>query len=437
MVGGAGSKNAMDAIKADDSVLKATIIYPSTQAADGIRLARLLVQGKALADLVEVEVPNRIVLSAPVVTKENVDQYLPTAFASLAVPRTPAPRTSGAGVRIPGARPPTSSPLRHREGDSHHDLDARGHDRLRLHGSRPLAGLASRPAVLRPSGVPRDGPRRRPQSGCRRGRRREVGLGRERHRLARRDRARRHRHHRHRDPGRLARRDRHRRPRGRQARALREAARQHRRRGRGDGGRRREGRREWRLRDGRLHLPPRARGHVRPRPRRRRQDRHRAAGARRATCRTGSSTRPSRSVWRLQKDLAGSGALGDIGAHAIDLAAVHHRHAARPASSGTIETIIKRAPGAREHLRPRRHGRHRARRRSPSTTSPCSPGASTPACSASSRRPGSHRAQERPARRGLRVRRARSPSTSRTSTRSQFYDAHRRAGHRRASPRSS
>ena len=82
MVGGAGSKNAMDAIEADDSVLKATIIYPSTQAADGIRLARLIAQGKALADLVEVEVPNRIVLNAPVVTKENVDKYLPTAFAS-------------------------------------------------------------------------------------------------------------------------------------------------------------------------------------------------------------------------------------------------------------------------------------------------------------------------------------------------------------------
>jgi ribose transport system substrate-binding protein len=82
MVGGAGSKNAMDAIKADNTVLKATIIYPSTQGADGIRLARLVAQGKAMADLVEVEVPNRIVLNAPVVTKENVDKYLPTAFAS-------------------------------------------------------------------------------------------------------------------------------------------------------------------------------------------------------------------------------------------------------------------------------------------------------------------------------------------------------------------
>src|SRR6478752_763352 len=80
MVGGAGSKNAMDAIKADDSVLKATVIYPSTQAADGIKLARLIVQKKAMADLVEVEVPRKITLNAPVVTKENVDQYIGTAF---------------------------------------------------------------------------------------------------------------------------------------------------------------------------------------------------------------------------------------------------------------------------------------------------------------------------------------------------------------------
>ena len=69
-------------IKADNTVLKATVIYPSTQAADGIRLARLLVQGKALGDLVEVEVPRKVKLYAPVVTKDNVDQYLPTAFES-------------------------------------------------------------------------------------------------------------------------------------------------------------------------------------------------------------------------------------------------------------------------------------------------------------------------------------------------------------------
>ena len=82
MVGGAGSKNAMEAIKSGDSVLEATVIYPSTQGADGIALARLVAQGKALSDLVEQDVPSRIVLYAPVVTAENVDEYLPTAFTS-------------------------------------------------------------------------------------------------------------------------------------------------------------------------------------------------------------------------------------------------------------------------------------------------------------------------------------------------------------------
>jgi len=82
MVGGAGSANAMRSIKAGDSPLQATVVYPSTQAADGVRLARLLTQDKALSDLVEVEVPKQITLSAPVVTKDNVDQYLGTAFES-------------------------------------------------------------------------------------------------------------------------------------------------------------------------------------------------------------------------------------------------------------------------------------------------------------------------------------------------------------------
>ncbi|NHA69948.1 substrate-binding domain-containing protein [Phycicoccus flavus] len=82
MVGGAGSANAMRSIKEGGSVLQATVIYPSTQAADGIKLARLLAQEKALGDLVEVEVPREVQLYAPVVTKENVDQFLPTAFES-------------------------------------------------------------------------------------------------------------------------------------------------------------------------------------------------------------------------------------------------------------------------------------------------------------------------------------------------------------------
>jgi len=80
MMGGAGSRSAMEAIEADDTVLKATVIYPSTQAADGVALARLLVQGKTVSDLITPSVPNRIVLDAPVVTKDNVDQFIDLSF---------------------------------------------------------------------------------------------------------------------------------------------------------------------------------------------------------------------------------------------------------------------------------------------------------------------------------------------------------------------
>lgn len=82
MVGGAGSRNAMESIEADDSVLKATVIYPSTQAADGIALARLIAQGKTAGDLITPSVPNRIVLDAPVVTKENVASFIDLSFES-------------------------------------------------------------------------------------------------------------------------------------------------------------------------------------------------------------------------------------------------------------------------------------------------------------------------------------------------------------------
>ena len=82
MVGGAGSANAMREIQDDSGVLKATVIYPSTQGADGVKLARLLVQQKGVADLVEVEVPRMVQLYAPVVTADNVDDYIDTAFES-------------------------------------------------------------------------------------------------------------------------------------------------------------------------------------------------------------------------------------------------------------------------------------------------------------------------------------------------------------------
>jgi ribose transport system substrate-binding protein len=82
LVGGAGSANVMREIKAGNTLTRATVIYPATQGADGIRLARLLEQKKGLGDLVEVEVPRVVQLYAPVVTKENVDQYRPSAFES-------------------------------------------------------------------------------------------------------------------------------------------------------------------------------------------------------------------------------------------------------------------------------------------------------------------------------------------------------------------
>ena len=79
-IGGAGSCNAMDWI--EDGSMEATVIYPPTQAADGIKLARLIAQDKGMSDLVQVEVPKRIVLNAPVVTKDNVDEYRDLCFES-------------------------------------------------------------------------------------------------------------------------------------------------------------------------------------------------------------------------------------------------------------------------------------------------------------------------------------------------------------------
>jgi len=79
-IGGAGSCNAMKWI--EDGEMEATVLYPPTQAADGIKLARLIAQNKGLSDLVQVEVPKRIVLNAPVVTKDNLAEYEPLCFQS-------------------------------------------------------------------------------------------------------------------------------------------------------------------------------------------------------------------------------------------------------------------------------------------------------------------------------------------------------------------
>ena len=63
MVGGAGSANAMRAIQADNTVLKATVTYPPTMAGSAVALARLIAQGRGMGDLVEQEVPASITLA--------------------------------------------------------------------------------------------------------------------------------------------------------------------------------------------------------------------------------------------------------------------------------------------------------------------------------------------------------------------------------------
>ena len=82
MVGGAGSANAMRDIKADNTVLKATVTYSPTMASSAIALARLVAQNKGMGDLVEKEVPTSITLASATITKENVDTYLPLGFES-------------------------------------------------------------------------------------------------------------------------------------------------------------------------------------------------------------------------------------------------------------------------------------------------------------------------------------------------------------------
>jgi ribose transport system substrate-binding protein len=82
MVGGAGSLDAMEIIKADNQPLKATVTYSPTMASSAISLARLVAQSKGMEDLVELQVPKQIILQSETITKENVDQYMPLGFRS-------------------------------------------------------------------------------------------------------------------------------------------------------------------------------------------------------------------------------------------------------------------------------------------------------------------------------------------------------------------
>ena len=80
MVGGAGALSAFQAIKQDNGVLKATVLYPPTMAASAIDLARSLGQSKGISGLSEFEIPAFITLYSAVVDKENISTYMSTGF---------------------------------------------------------------------------------------------------------------------------------------------------------------------------------------------------------------------------------------------------------------------------------------------------------------------------------------------------------------------
>jgi len=80
LVGGAGSKKAMEDIQADNTVMKATVTYSPSMASSAISLARLIGQGRGMADLVELQVPKEIVLASETITKENAGDYLKLGF---------------------------------------------------------------------------------------------------------------------------------------------------------------------------------------------------------------------------------------------------------------------------------------------------------------------------------------------------------------------
>jgi ribose transport system substrate-binding protein len=80
MVGGAGSKAAIAAIAADNTVLKATVTYSPSMASSAISLARLIGQGKGMSDLVELQVPKDITLASETITKANAARYAKIGF---------------------------------------------------------------------------------------------------------------------------------------------------------------------------------------------------------------------------------------------------------------------------------------------------------------------------------------------------------------------
>ena len=232
--------------------------------------------------------------------------------------------------------------------DRHDTRPARGADRVRLHGRGPLAGLAHRAALLRPAAAARAA-RCSPAATRRRSPRPRRTLGwaateTDWRRVVERDddRPGRHLH------ARATRTPRSRSPRSRQASTCCARSRwptrspRPRRWPRRRPARRRAASARW---SGFTYRRVPAIG-LRPAAGRRGPAGRDPARAARSTCRTGSPTRPPPMSWRLEKDKAGSGALGDIGAHVVDLAQ-YITGQRLTGVSGMLETFVDRAPAGR------------------------------------------------------------------------------------------
>ena len=121
----------------------------------------------------------------------------------------------------------------------------------------------------------------------------------------------------------------------------------------------------------------------------------------------------SRWSWRLEKDKAGSGALGDIGAHIIDLAQ-HITGDADHRVPGLLETFVSERPLPAEHVGLCRHRRATGTGAVTVDDAACSWRGSAAERSASSRPPASPTAARTPSGSRSTARTAASRSTSRT-----------------------
>jgi ribose transport system substrate-binding protein len=74
VTGAGGSTQAMDLIK-EGGIYKATFLYNPSMSASAVRLAALIAQNKGMSDLVEPEVPSKIIVAASTVTADNVDDF--------------------------------------------------------------------------------------------------------------------------------------------------------------------------------------------------------------------------------------------------------------------------------------------------------------------------------------------------------------------------